>query len=379
MGEITECGLCGRAAPLPVILHMGEQPLAEAYGSDQVYPLALAQCPFCGLVQLTYQALPEQLFPPDHPYASGNSAALHDHFARLAVGLAADLKLGDLVVDIGANDGTLLSYYPSGLRRIAIEPTRQAAKCRDAGVITYEEPFTPMLASRIWALHGPARVVTATNVLAHVPRPHDFAIGARILLDDKDLPGLFVTENHDVRSVLTGMQVDTVYHEHLRYWSPATLTRLLSMHGLEAAAIAPVDSHGGSFRLTARPATLAGDFGRRACDVAESLHSLVREAAGDGPVYGISAATRATPLIHFSRLAGYLSCVCEVTGSEKIGKTIPGTVIPVRDEKILTEDQPAYALLFCWHIADVVIPKLRRAGYKGRFIVPLPEPRIIDD
>ena len=97
-----------------------------------------------------------------------------------------------------------------------------------------------------------------------------------------------------------------------------------------------------------------------------------------GHVYGIGAATRATPLIHYAKIAPYITAVAEVPGSEKIGCHMPGTAIPVVDEALLVENQPEYALLFCWHVADSVVPALRKLGYKGRFLVPLPEPREID-
>ena len=110
------------------------------------------------------------------------------------------------------------------------------------------------------------------------------------------------------------------------------------------------------------------------------LHGMLSGLHDDGNViYGIGAATRAVPLIHYARIAGYLACVCEVAGSEKIGTTMPGTSITVVDEVRLIEDQPGYALLFPWQYADSLIPKLRQAGYRGRFIIPLPEPRITDE
>jgi hypothetical protein len=105
---------------------------------------------------------------------------------------------------------------------------------------------------------------------------------------------------------------------------------------------------------------------------------MVRDAARDAPVYGIGATTRATPLIHFAGIGEFITCVCEVPSSEKIGQNMPGTLIPVVDEAKLLEDQPPHALLLSWHIADTVIPKLRSAGYRGKIIIPLPEPRIID-
>jgi hypothetical protein len=216
-------------------------------------------------------------------------------------------------------------------------------------------------------------VITATNVLAHVADVHDFLAGVDVLLAPG---GVFVTENHDVASILDGLQFDTVYHEHLRYYSVASLSWLLERHLLSVAESRPVGTHGGSFRVYARKR--GGRLGTRAKAAAESLHQLVKDCAGQGAVYGVGATTRATPLIHYAQIAQYIECVAEVKGSQKIGQAIPGTSIPVVAESRLIEDQPEFALLLAWHIASGLRVKLRAMGYKGRFIIPLPEARLAD-
>jgi len=371
MGEVTECGLCG-STDLAVILDMGEQPLAERYGTDERHPLALAECGDCSLVQLTFIPGQRDVFPLDHPYATGNSAALREHFAALAARIGSGPP--GVIVDIGANDGTLLAAYGPDVRRIAVEPTNQAAKCRAQGIITYQEFFTRGLAWIIRATQGPARVITACNVLAHVPDPHDFVAGVVDLLAGD---GVFVTENHDVASVTEGLQVDTVYHEHLRFYSVASLSRLLAMHGLRVDEVERIPTHGGSFRVWARKPQPG--LQQRADRVMAALHSLVAGLHDQGHrIYGVGATTRATPLIHYAGIGKYLSCVCEVAGSEKIGLTMPGTDLVIVDEAALATDQPEYALILSWHIADHIIPALRKVGYQGQFIIPLPEPGVTD-
>jgi hypothetical protein len=217
---------------------------------------------------------------------------------------------------------------------------------------------------------GRARVVTASNVLAHVADQHDFMTGVAELLAPG---GMFITENHDVYEVTAGLQIDTVYHEHLRFYSPATLGYLLSMHGFAVARVESVDTHGGSFRAWAtRPEP---DLQARAGRARDQLCRLLETASGEGKIYGVGAATRATPLIHFAGLGRWLDRIVEVPGSAKIGTMMPGTQIPVTDERDLAEDQPPTALLLAWHIADDLVPKLRAAGYRGKFIVPLPQAR----
>ena len=367
MADVTACGICG-SADLAVILDMGMQPLAER--DSELYPLKLMQCGDCSLVQLSYIVDQATVFPLDHPYATGNTRALREHFARLAGGLPAG---SGPVVDIGANDGTFLGHV-TGRPRVAVEPTDQIDKACARGIEHgYQKFFTRDLGWRIRAECGPADVVVATNVLAHVPDPHDFVAGVAQLLDDD---GVFVTENHDLRSITEGLQIDTVYHEHLRYYSIGSLSRLLGMHGLDVTDVERIGTHGGSLRVTARKRR--GDLQDRAYEAGYRLHTLVARAAAEGPVYGVGAATRATPLIHFAGIARLISCVCEVPGSEKIGTRMPGTDIPVIGERNLVEHQPPYALIFAWHIADTLMPKLREMGYRGKFIIPLPEAVVID-
>jgi hypothetical protein len=369
MPEVTECGLCGGTTLVPV-LDMGSQPLAERYGTDERYPLVVAECGDCTLLQLTYAADPAQVFPADHPYASGDTAALRDHFAVLAALL--DVTPPGLVVDIGANDGTLLEQFGDGVRKVAVEPTRQADKCHSKGIATYQGFFTAGVAAVILTDHGAAEAVTATNVLAHVPDVHDFMRGVTALLGPG---GVFVAEVGDAAGITDGLQVDTVYHEHLRYFTTATLCSLLAAHGLQATRVERISTHGGSLRVWAsrRP----GSLQMRADAAARALHNALGGITDAGhTVYGVGATTRATPLIHYAKIGEFITCVCEQAGSAKIGKTIPGTSIPIVDEAELFLQQPGYALLFAHHLADGIMAKLRDKGYQGRFILPLPGPVI---
>lgn len=369
---IRYCDLCGSDDYLEEILNLGAQPLAEN-DNGKVYPLALMRCGVCGLVQLSCTPPQEEVFAEEHPYTTGNSRERRRHFEALARKLAPRLGAGDFVVDIGANDGTFLKALRSitiGVGFLGVEPTRQADKSGDIPML--REFFTAKTARDIVAqVDQQADVVTASNVLAHVPDPHNFMLGVHELLADD---GIFITENHDWNSVSRGAQIDTVYHEHLRYYTMATLTRLLDEHGLTVTGVEEIPAHGGSFRVTAmkEPA----DLQKMADRVKSRLQGIL--GAVDGLVYGIGATTRATPLIHFTGIQERLECVCEVPSSDKIGSFIPGTKIPVVDEGRLVEDQPPFALLLSWHIASDIIPKIRRMGYLGTFIIPLPEPRVTD-
>jgi hypothetical protein len=379
---VEECGLCGNPDLQPV-LSLGVSPptcvmvpvgrtLPEDY-----HTLELLRCPDCTLVQLSVIVDPETVFPPDYPYSSGNSRALHANFEDLACSADARapfITRDDLVVDIGANDGTLLSKFQC--RTVGVEPTGQAQKINGPA---YEEFFTAELAGRILAEHGPAKVITACNVLAHVEDIHDVMEGINILLADD---GVLIVENHDLASVVDGRQWDTIYHEHLRFWDPRTFHQLLKQYGFVGDLGTPIPTHGGSFRMIAgrgipvgRPSPRDYDFDGLAQD-AEQSRETIRSVVGGLP--GIGATARATTIINFCDLDHEdVPYVCEVAGSDKIGHYIPGTRIPVVDESRLFEEQPPRAMLFSWHLADVIVPKLRERGYRGEILVPLPTLRSV--
>jgi C-methyltransferase C-terminal domain/Methyltransferase domain/Putative zinc binding domain len=373
-GETRQCQLCGAGRDdLLAILDLGEQPLAERDDGNR-YPLGLLQCDACGLIQLSYQVERDEVFPPDHPYATGNTRAMRLHFGRLAREISPLLNVRDLVVDIGANDGTLLEAVRRAdpdARLLAVEPTGQADVCRARDIPVAQQPWSSGLAAGTWSALGPARVITASNVLAHVADPHDFMEGISILLADG---GTFVTENHDAASVIGGLQIDTVYHEHLRFFTPATLGRLLEMHGFLVTRTENIPTHGGSFRTWAirSPQQLQA----RAETARDQLCRLLEVTSEKGEIWGVGASTRATPLIHFAGLGRWLKAIAEVPGSAKIGTKMPGTSIPVVDERWLIEAAPPAVLLLSWHIASDIVPKLRAAGYLGDVIIPLPAPRI---
>jgi len=382
-GPVLACGSCG-SGPLEPVLDLGPQPLPQAMPGRAglvKYPLRLVQCPQCTLVQLDYIVSQHELFPADYPYATGNTKALRVHFDQLAGEVTAMIGHEDLVVDIGANDGTFLGLvHQEWLREdrtrfrprvLAIEPTNQARKCRQAGIGVVQDYFTAALAARIRQDHGTAKVIVTANTFGHVPDPHDFLDGVTELLAGD---GTLIIDNQDWHNVVNDLQIDTIYHEHLRYYSPASLSHLLARHGLLVTSLTRIAMHGGSFRAIAvreKPGLAV-----RAIQLAARLNELLSEAAKAGPVYAIGAPTRATSLVNYAGLGKYLYRACEIAGSEKIGAVIPGTTVPIVDEQALFGNQPPYALLLAWDLYTDIIPKLRANGYNGKIIIPLPEPRI---
>jgi hypothetical protein len=215
--------------------------------------------------------------------------------------------------------------------------------------------------------------------------------------------GVFISESHYLHALIETLQYDTIYHEHLRHYSLHSLQYLLGMHGLSVFHAKRIPTHGGSIRVYAsrkgkfpvkdsvaailseeKKSELTGDslknFKSRVAVSKLQLQALLLDIKKKGQkVYGIGAPSRASTLINYVGLDdGIVDCVLEVKGSHKVGKYIPGTLIPVLDEAKLFSDQPEYAMLFSWHIADELIPKLTQKGFKGDYIVPLPEPRIVN-
>lgn len=373
---VDHCGICG-SENLELVLSLGSSPptcVMMPVGADTTteerYPLDLLRCADCTLVQLSTIVSPEVVFPLDYPYSSGNSQALHDNFADLAAQAASwigGLVQDDLIVDIGANDGTLLDKF-HGCRKVGVEPTGQADRIVGPA---YQEFFGEDVAHRISEEHGPAKIITACNVLAHVEDIDGVMRGIKSLLAED---GLLVAENHDLRSVVDG-QWDTVYHEHLRFYSPYSFYRLLDAYELKPRTWDYIPTHGGSFRMLAKktgepcnpPPQIDYDFEGLAQDAANAKAKIRKAVSPD--TWGIGATARATTIINYCELD--MPCVCEVAGSDKIGHFIPGTSIPVVDEAKLFDEQPSKALLFSWHLADRIIPKLREKGYAGEIILPL--------
>src|SRR5467141_3771095 len=249
------CQVCGHA-PLAKVLSLGYMPpvnqmvaIGEVSRQQPWFPTDLLYCAKCELVQLGLAVDPVIIFPPEYPYTSGTTKLLRDNFAELYAEASAmlELKPQDLVIDIGSNDGTLLSNFKSH-RVLGIEPTEVGKIANSRGIPTLMRYFTPAVAAEVKRDHGQARVVTAANCFAHIEDVHSIIEG---ILDLIGPDGVFISESHYLIGLLDRLQYDTIYHEHLRYYSLTSLANLLNMHGLEVFHARPIPSHGGSIRVYA--------------------------------------------------------------------------------------------------------------------------------
>jgi hypothetical protein len=405
---VDRCQVCG-ATDLASVLFLGYLPpvnqmrtVGQRPHEQPAYPAELLRCPRCQLVQIGLIVDPAILFPPEYPYTSGTTQILRENFAELQREATPLLGLRgtELVVDIGSNDGTLLeNFRAAGHPVCGVEPTLMANLANERGVRTIMSFFGPASAAQVVKECGKAQVVTATNVFAHIEGIHDIVDSVLAMMSDD---GVFITESHYLMALIETLQYDTIYHEHLRHYSLESISYLLNMHGLEVIHAKRIPTHGGSIRVYAsrrgaRPVTptvqqvlaeeggagLLADrlaaFTRRVATSKVELYALLRDLLAKGSrIFGVGAPSRASTLINYVGLdREILDCVVEVKGSYKVGKYMPGTLVPVVDEAQLVEKQPEVALLLSWHIADELMPKLRKRGFRGDFLIPLPTPRIV--
>jgi len=399
------CQVCGNER-LETVLSLGYMPpvnqmvpVGATPRQLPWFPTTLLYCSQCELVQLGLAVDPVIIFPPEYPYTSGMTKLLRDNFAELYAESSKMLALGkdDLIVDIGSNDGTLISNFQNGGHRIlGIEPTDIAKIANGRGIPTLQRYFSKEVAREVKAKHGAAKAVTAANCFAHIEDVHAIVDA---ILEMLAPDGAFISESHYLIGLLDRLQYDTIYHEHLRYYSVGSLKHLLEMHGLEVFHARPIPSHGGSIRVYAarkgtRPVMPSvrqmldgeprGAAMRQRLAVFRNavmlsklrLLAMIRDIKEKGGrIVGISAPSRASTLVNYVGLdEAIIDYVCEIEGSLKIGKYMPGTLIPVVEESRMFADQPECAIIFSWHIADELAPKLRQKGYRGMLLTPLPVP-----
>jgi SAM-dependent methyltransferase len=403
------CRSCG-GAHLRQFLDLGSTPLADALVPadrvgqvDDTFPLQVAFCPDCTLVQITEEVPAERLFDADYPYFSSFSDHLLTHSREHALGLIEKRGLGpqSLVVELASNDGYLLkNFVEAGVPVLGIEPTPGPAKAAEAlGVRTLQEFFGTALAEKLRADGVVADVIVANNVMAHVPDLNGFVRGMSILLADD---GLITVENPYVRDLVDHCEFDTIYHEHFCYYSCTAVSALANRHGLYLNHVDYFsDLHGGTLRWhlgkkdepsAEALAFLAAekesgltefgyyqDFGARVAAVKTNLLALLQKVRSEGArVVGYGAAAKGSTLLNYVGIGGDLVDVVADRNTHKQGRHMPGTHQPVVDPEVLTEERPEYALLLVWNFAaEVMRQQQEYLDNGGRFIVPVPDPRIV--
>ncbi len=405
-----DCRLCG-SERLTLAFALAPTPPANAFvpaselGREQArFPLDVFFCDSCGHVQILDVVDPRVLFE-NYVYVSGTSPVFVRHFDSYAQDLIARYSppQGSLAFDIGSNDGTLLkAFQKAGLHVQGIDPALEIAKrATESGIPTIAGFFTPQTAREVRAKRGPASIITANNVFAHIDDLGSVADGIRELLAPE---GVFVFEVSYLVDVYEKTLFDTIYHEHLDYHSVKPLIGFLKRHGLELIEAIRVDSHGGSLRgvaqlaggpwkagasvgeAVANEARLGLDkaetlkaFARQIEQKKQELSGLLRKLKSEGKRIGaFGAPAKATTLMfHFGIGPELIDFIID-DSPLKQGLYSPGLHIPVLPAQAIIERKPDYLVILAWNFARPIIdknPAFREAG--GHFIIPLPNVEVV--
>ncbi|MGI9485091.1 MAG: class I SAM-dependent methyltransferase [Geminicoccaceae bacterium] len=411
-GKLDRCQVCG-SVDLDLVIDLGHQPLCDGLLSAAMldepeisYPLRLFRCTSCSLTQLDYVVDGSVVYAPDYPYRSGITKELAVYQQAFADGVIGSYGMedGSLCVDVGSNDGTLLTGFKKRkMRVLGIEPTNIAKIAIDENQIdTWQAFFTEDLTRQIVEEHGHAKVVTMTNVFAHMATLGEVMRGITRLMDDD---GMFITESHYLMDVIKGLQYDTIYHEHIRTYSLRSLIMLFEQYDLDVFDVQRADRYGGNIRAyvcrkgarSVSPAVGSllqeeRDFGlydsavykvflEGARSTRNALMDFAYEAKSSGKSFvGNSCPGRCSTLINYCGLnRDLLPYLAEQPTSLKLGKYLPGIHTPIVENSILIDHQPDYVLLLAWHYAKPIMEQLRARGLRSKFVMPLPTFKVIAD
>ena len=413
MGKETQvrCRFCSKE-PAYKIIDFGTMALANRFlneetlekGNEPKYPLDLYFCEGCGLVQIGYVVPPEALFS-DYIYFSATSDLVHRHSAYLAKSFRRRFSLNgnSRVVEIASNDGTVLRYFKEiGVKVLGVEPAANIARVAvEAGIDTFVDFFNAKTSRAIKEKFGPADVILARHVFAHVPEIHDFVEGLKHLLAPG---GVLAVEAPYLMDFVEKTEFDTVYHEHYSYLSVRAMSYIFHLHGMELFDLERVPIHGGSMiyfvaHRGSRPVDKnvplhleeeAGrglhkietyfEFARRTERIKTDLLRLLKELKSSGKhIAAYGAPAKGNTLLNYCGISTDLVEYTVDKSPYKQNLFTPGMHLPVSHPGRLLADRPHYVLILAWNFAEEILEqqKAYREG-GGKFILPIPEVRVVE-
>ncbi len=408
IGPQSHCRLC-KSTNLETYLDLGEHVPSDSFRTNKdekqvKYPLEVNLCLDCGLSQLSYVVDPKVLYQNEYPYESSTTEGGKRHYFEFADSVVDKFKLtkDQLVVDIGANVGVLLEGFKNhGVKVLGIDPAQNIVDiANERGIETICEFFGEKVATQVLDKYGSASVITGTNVFAHVDNLDDFIAGVKILLNNN---GVFIFESPFFSELVSGLEYDTCYHEHLSYLSLKPVIKFMERHGLEVFHVEERSIHGGSVRTyVARKGTRfigesVGQYLSKELD--SGIHDInkLREFASNVELNRIDLSNLLSDLKSQGKSIALLSCpaknstllqYCQL-GNEtfdfateksklKIGRFTPGSSIEVFGDDELLKRQPDYAFVGAWNFLQEIMKNNKEYENRGgRFITHLPKPRII--
>lgn len=408
---MTNCRLCGSAS-LAGVVDLGATSPCERFltaeeldAPEITYPLRLNVCTSCWLAQIQALITPEDTFT-EYAYFSSFSTSWVEHARRFVHDVSDALGLGSdsFVVEVASNDGYLLRHVVDRrIRCLGIEPSVNVGQAaRERGVPTITAFLDPSCGAAVRAEHGPADLVVANNVYAHIPDVIGFTKGLRALVADN---GWVSIEVQHLLSLMERNQYDTIYHEHFQYYTAASAQQALATGGLSLVDVELLPTHGGSVRLWARPAEVAGEPSRRMTDllasekdagllelsgyaefadrVARVRRDLLRfliEAAEHGEmVVGYGAPGKGNTLLNHCGVRPDLLAYTVDRNPYKHGRFTPGARIPILPPARITEDRPDYVLVLPWNLRAELTDQLSYVHeWGGRLVFPIPRLEIVE-
>lgn len=394
----TSCRIC-KSGDLYCFLDLGFHPHSDWFRRSldvacTYYPLRLVRCSSCGFVQLDYVVAPEILYQQDYLYESSITKTGDAHWSEFAQTVAkkAGVMPGDGAIDIGSNDGTLLSKFKAlGMRVCGIDPCKELTDIAVSHGIPSVTDFFCEHAVREAKDHiGDIKLITGTNVFAHID---DLDAVLKVVADNLHPDGVFVFESPYFGDFYEGLQYDTAYHQHLSYLSLKPLIPFFKNYGLTIFDVDRRPMHGGSFRVYSgknrKPTAAISEmlsnenwtnadmdvFAKKAEQNRDDLFDMVYSLAKSGKtIAAVSCPAKGQTLLNYTGIGRYIDFATDKS-KLKQGRYTPGTNILIHSDEELVRRQPDYALLLAWNFADEIMKN--NPGYKGKWIIPIPTPRIV--